>query len=75
MDDQTAMLCKGRTLVVNAERENKGGGPGPLRWQRKEKPVEVTEALLERSSRKPGGKLLRRKLGDCGGSWATLLKR
>lgn len=52
MDEQTAMLCKGRTLVVNAERQNRGGGPSPLGWQRKEKPV--GEALLERSSRSQG---------------------
>lgn len=40
MDGQTAMLCKGRTLVVNAERaKEEDQAPG---WQRKEKPVEVT---------------------------------
>lgn len=68
MDGQTAMLCKGRILVVSAERGQRRRTK-PLGWQRKEKPVKVTEAP-------PGGRGCRSQGGSCwGGSWVTLLKR
>lgn len=63
MDGQTAMLCKGRILVVSAERGQRRRTQ-PLGWQRKEKPVKVTEAPPGGRGSRSQGEVAEGKLGD-----------